>query len=1012
MALSPLTSSDAGAIARAKINAALSELDSLRVGLVQEAEARDGQIQATGAGLTQYTDDMVRIEAEARDQQVRSLIQGISDTVTTTENRLRQIIDQVAGETSDTLSRFQAAERAERAALLAAEALLRAEDDAAIRRDTLTAFRLGSRPGDAPDLYTTAPASALPDRPRPGVGQTAVTALGRVWRVIGSVMLSRRVPLYLEPGRVRLLRWTYARAANPNDPAGDAVQCGITWATRERVAISETIVDVANDVAVISGPRSVSARVPSQPGDPVTIVPPAGAIYAFPWIRTFGSDGVTDLVLIDDQDVTDTGSYSPDLTAERARIAALEALVAALDPLAAGTANGLATLNGQGHPQQVIPALAGITRAEIPNSVIPLARFRAVDGSVWRRGTSAGPRAIQDLAGVWWQIDLSAGPIKWRWMGAVGDGVADDTAAINAALALGGAQDAEDLVYRVTNSINFVAPSTVLNGTARIRLDAPTTTPPSYEVHYVATVTGAVTDIGAITLDGDHRTTANRAITGLRLAGPVERLILRETEAVDCSFKGFDFSDNEGIWRHGTLEAHNIRTRNTGWSGIGVEGFEYAEIISAEMYRSGYGGIYHRRCGTFIETNGYADFSEPPFRIYDGPGNPLATTSQTDSVIETGLKTFVLDVAPKYRVGKPLIVTSGVGSTLNAANWMKGKVTAYDRTAKTVTINITEIGGSGGYTNWTIVGEGGIAYTDAPSTLRYTHVGSVCVDNINAHEDTFGIEEAGNGGAWGTGLLDACQAIRSGQFAFDARPNAEMRNCIADRCDAVGMFVGFDTGSEMRGFRASLTVIDGVPGGYPVLFGAPLHEGAITTFRDMEIDVSVIERRPTDRVAAAVGINNGPSVIYDNVNLRVLQGADVPALYVVTAGGPQLPAGLNFYATGNKWLAYTPVITSIVGSQNPPAVADLSYRLEGRKAPLRGTITAPANSIAGSGGLFVSLPLAAQTKRSVLRGVVAETSTEVYGVPDGAGVVFRASNGLHPFVSSLGSVQTLGPVVT
>lgn len=85
-----------------------------------------------------------------------------------------------------------------------------------------------------------------------------------------------------------------------------------------------------------------------------------------------------------------------------------------------------------------------LTRAQIPSRSIPLNAFRtsgdtaqgdAGAGALYVRGTSGGLRAIQDASGTWWNLAIPHGLAKVGWFGAKSDGVTNDTAAVNAAVA-------------------------------------------------------------------------------------------------------------------------------------------------------------------------------------------------------------------------------------------------------------------------------------------------------------------------------------------------------------------------------------------------------------------------------------------------------------------------------------------------------------------------------------------------------------------------------------------------
>lgn len=80
----------------------------------------------------------------------------------------------------------------------------------------------------------------------------------------------------------------------------------------------------------------------------------------------------------------------------------------------------------------------GLTRAQIPTATITVSRFYTIDGAPWVHGSGAGPYAIQDASGQWWQLDLSGGVANALWFGASTSGTASANAtAIQAALNTG-----------------------------------------------------------------------------------------------------------------------------------------------------------------------------------------------------------------------------------------------------------------------------------------------------------------------------------------------------------------------------------------------------------------------------------------------------------------------------------------------------------------------------------------------------------------------------------------------
>ena len=90
-------------------------------------------------------------------------------------------------------------------------------------------------------------------------------------------------------------------------------------------------------------------------------------------------------------------------------------------------------------------------------------------------------------------------------------------------------------------------------------------------------------------------------------------------------------------------------------------------------------------------------------------------TSTTSVTIGTGSKgPFTTQASKNFDVGVSVLITSNADTT----NYMHGQVTAYSGTS--LTVNVTDIGGSGTHTDWTITVSGTRGATGAAGTLDFT----------------------------------------------------------------------------------------------------------------------------------------------------------------------------------------------------------------------------------------------------------------------------------------------------
>lgn len=163
------------------------------------------------------------------------------------------------------------------------------------------------RPGDAPSRYSVDLAGdGLAGAPAPGA--VAVGTRGAVLRITGAASVGTRERIGLEAPRRYRLRFAVTRNTDPTDPAGDTVRFGVFWAAANKDAVSggpQSAVIADRTLRVADGRVTVDAVIASAPGDGVDIVWPASAIYATPYIATYGLDGITDLEVISWADATD-----------------------------------------------------------------------------------------------------------------------------------------------------------------------------------------------------------------------------------------------------------------------------------------------------------------------------------------------------------------------------------------------------------------------------------------------------------------------------------------------------------------------------------------------------------------------------------------------------------------------------------------------------------------------------------------------------------------------------------
>jgi hypothetical protein len=190
------------------------------------------------------------------------------------------------------------------------------------------------RPGKFPDQYT----SLLTGRgASTGISGAVVadTTYGDVWEVTGAGVVALRDRVAVEEGVVLFAR--YLRSEDPS--TGQLVKFRVDWLDEAFAKVGSTV-DVQSDtLTVADGLIDVSAKV-NVPTEDLT--PPSGAVYAVPYVETFGTDGKTQVINVGARPVKA-------LLAEYADVAGVAELVD-VDP---------ASDNQTYYPTFVRPATAG-----------------------------------------------------------------------------------------------------------------------------------------------------------------------------------------------------------------------------------------------------------------------------------------------------------------------------------------------------------------------------------------------------------------------------------------------------------------------------------------------------------------------------------------------------------------------------------------------------------------------------------------------------------------------------
>ena len=202
-----------------------------------------------------------------------------------------------------------------------------------------------------------------------------------------------------------------------------------------------------------------------------------------------------------------------------------------------------------------------------------------------------------------------ASPGAW---GAKGDGVTDDTAALNIAGASGRRVMLMGKTYRVTSKV-LLQSGTRLSGPGRIVATAKGADPWIIEI-----AAGDDTHLTDVEVDGSALNGV--PCYGVRVNGSTRRLKIARNRVRNLGFTGIDVSSGSGDLTHDAPTVADNIVDNVGWIAINVERATRQRVTGNVVTRTGYHGIFAIRAKAGIIAANHVSKALPPDHVYNGPG--------------------------------------------------------------------------------------------------------------------------------------------------------------------------------------------------------------------------------------------------------------------------------------------------------------------------------------------------------------------------------------------------------
>lgn len=227
-------------------------------------------------------------------------------------------------------------------------------------------------------------------------------------------------------------------------------------------------------------------------------------------------------------------------------------------------------------------------------------------------------------------------------------------------------------------------------------------------------------------------------MSGIGPNGSTTNSALRHLSILNAGFNGLDWDNNIGVWTHTGTKIDDVTVTGSAWVGAALRGISNGYASGIDVVSSGFDAIELDSDSRFQLLAARADKSVPPPLFYTGAGNPLVTTSTTSNTIaNSGSVTFTVGSGLNYNTGQEVCAYY----TTTPADSMCGVVSSYSGTTLTFTANAS--GGSGTWTSWTIVAEGGMLIYRGLNNSNIVIANPVVNDNRHAASDGIGIGENG-----------------------------------------------------------------------------------------------------------------------------------------------------------------------------------------------------------------------------------------------------------------------------